>query len=120
MIKLFKKVASWFGYVDKDEIPQIRLATSYALQTNTHPHDISDYILKDIKDQTYSRLKEDIKLLKRVNDFGLIGVEFTVRVPIGISTEIRHTFYWDGDTLYSMTKESKEMTRASAIDSILS
>ena len=120
MIKLFKKVASWFGYVDKEEIPRIRLATSYALQTNTHPHDISDYILKDIKDQTYSRLKEDTKLLKRVNDFGLIGVEFTVRVPIGISTEIRHTFYWDGDTLYSMTKESKEIGRASAIDEILS
>lgn len=35
MIKLFKKVASWFGYVDKDEIPQIRLATSYALQTSS-------------------------------------------------------------------------------------
>lgn len=120
MIKLFKIVASWFGYVDKEEVPRIRLATSYAVSSNTYPYNISDNILKDLKDQVYRKLKEDEKLLKKVNDIGLIDVGFDVHVPIGVTANVNHLFYWDGDTLYSMTKESKQMGRASAIDEILS
>ncbi len=123
MIRLFNKLQTLFykvlhGY-DKDKSPQIKLATSYVVSSNTYPYNISDNVLEDIKDQVYRRLKEDAKLLRRVNDFGIIDVGFVVNVPIGVSANVNHLFYWDGDTLYSMIKESKQMGRASAIDEIL-
>lgn len=120
MIKLFKKIASWFGYVDKGTVPILKLATGYSIATNANPFDISDLIMNDLKDQTYRKLKEDKEFLEWVNDIGLIDVHFMINVPIGVTIDAVHLFYWDGETLFSMTKESKEMTRASAIDSILS
>lgn len=120
MIRLFKKIASWFGYVDKSTIPILKLATGYSIATNANPFDISDLIMNDLKDQTYRKLKEDKEFLEWVNDIGLIDVHFMINVPIGVTIDAVHLFYWDGETLFSMTKESKEMTRASAIDSILS
>lgn len=120
MIKLFKKVASWFGYIDSEEIPKIKIQKNgYYVDSNSFPFNIDEWILVSIKDRVYIRLKEDPKLLKRVNDFGFINVEFVVTVPLGISVNVVHTFYWDGEYLYSMTQEYKQMNRSYLIDSVL-
>jgi len=117
MITLFEIVFGWF--VRKPKTPSIKLQSIYTGHTNSSPHDVSIVIINDIRDQTYRRIEEDPKLLKKVNDYGLIEVWFKISVPIGLVVNITHLFYWDGTHLFSMTKESKEMIRASAIEQIL-
>jgi hypothetical protein len=119
IFNIFKKIFGWFGYVDRSQVPELWLPTCYTVNSNCSPFDISDIIMFDLKNQTYCKIKEDKNLYDWVNDMGIINVHFIINIPIGLTAKSMHTFYWDGDTLYSIIKETKEISRVSAIDSIL-
>ena len=114
-IKLLEIILGWF----KPKTLSIKLPTCYTVYTNTNVFDIEPLMMKDIKEQATKRILEDPKLLKRVNKEKILLVTFQKSIPIGINVMVTHSFYWNGESLFSMINDSKSMSRDIKLEQIL-
>lgn len=116
-MNLFRKLINKIK-LGKDPI-NIKLPTCYKTHTNTNILDIENWMMIDIKDQATKSILANTKLLKRANKDKQIIVTFSKLVPIGISVDISHRFYWNGESLLSLEQDNNQIKRDQILDQIL-
>lgn len=116
-MNLFRKLINKIK-AGKDLI-NIKLPTCYSTNTNTNILDIENWMMIDIKDQATKTILENTKLLKKANKDKQLIVTFSKSVPIGINVDISHKFYWNGESLFSMTQDNNQIKRDQILNQIL-
>jgi len=118
MIKrILKKIKKLFSKEKKPLL--IHLPVRYNVYTNASIFDVPETIMNDIKNLATKKILENPKLLERANKEKFLLVKFGKSVPIGINVDVTHTFYWNGESLFSTLHDSQSMIRDTKIDSIL-
>lgn len=117
-MKLISKIKSWLF---KEKELSFSLATNYRCtvwQTGPSWTQLQDWVLKDIKDQTYRLLREgknkDVNKQLNKNKFVFLHIDFYIN-----DQPSRHLLYYDGEVLYSPTMESTSLTRDIKLQELL-